>query len=68
MILTEKSSPEVVQFYLKKIKLTQRDVAKKLDVTPGAVSRAITEVENPSLIELRSRIISLIKHKQLQAA
>lgn len=66
MKLTINSSPEVVQFYIKKAQLTQTDLADEHNVTPQAVSKAIKKIKGMG--KLRSQIIESLNQKLSKAA
>jgi predicted transcriptional regulator len=59
-----------VQFRLKSVGLTQKDVADKLGVSTSAVSRAINEIQSDdfNLQNLRLKIINLANSTKLQVA
>lgn len=61
MKLTYNSSPAVVQFYLKKAKMTQFEASQILDVSANAISKAVKNEKGMS--SLREKLVDLISGK-----
>lgn len=58
-------SPLDLQFKIRKLGLTQRDIAQMFNKTDGAISGAING--DPLLVSLRKKIIVLIKDMEQNA-
>lgn len=64
MKLTYECSPNLLRFFVKEAELKQEELARKLNVTPAAISKAIDQ--EAGLESLRRKIIDIIKSKQLK--
>ena len=64
MKVNYKSDAAEIQYVLKKKGLTQNDIAERLEVTKGAVSKAISG--NPKVKVLRKQIIDLINSLEIK--
>lgn len=66
MKLTYKSSANLISYYLRELRITQNQLAKKLNVTQSAVSMAINKYrETPGDYELRKKIVDLIINSKM---
>lgn len=66
MKLTYDCEPNLLRFFIRDANYNQEEVASILNVTPAAVSKAISK--DPSMTNLRKRIVDLVRTKKGQAA